>query len=461
MSMSSPFIANAALLTQRAPGPVTLVSAVPGTRNWIAAGRETFGGRGLLFVGSLETGEAKLFEGFEWVTGLLAVDASAVHFTNGSTVVQVRLPELDIAQRTELTPVREAWGAGFAGAGERIALIVTARLCLLGADVKSVDASAGELSERDYFTAVAFLPGATSLVVGRGDGRVELRDVRTLEVTKVLRPLPSTHQRLAQICALDDECLAVSDGNRTTGMLSLATGAFERLDYEDAVIGLHRLADGRLAVIAPRRIIVYAGNARHVDVDFTSALSMVVEHGSFQRSALSGDTLLLACGQGGLLAVEVLLLPLAPPRDEALFRECGELLGALAEALSAKADVNEVVAALLRLDDPKSTEKCFDALSRSGVPLRSAPLHLKSEFPKVRNATVRHMTTFAKHFAAHALDVKPLLQDPVPNIRFQAMYALNSIGDPAAIPWLEPLRNDPNILLDELDRVLSELAAKR
>lgn len=459
--MSKPVIANVALLQQRAPAPVTLVSAVPGTRSWIAAGKEDFGGRGLLFVGSLETGEAKIFEGFEWVRGLLAVDASTAYFTNGSTVVQVRLPEIDIVQRTELTPVREAWGERFAGAGEHIALIVTARLCLLGADVKSVDASAGELSERDCFTAVAFLSGVKSLVVGRGDGRVELRDVRTLEVTKVLRPLSSTHERLEQICALDDECLAVSDGNRTTGMLSLTTGAFERLDYEGPVIGLHRLADGRLAVIAPRRIIVYADKARQVDVDFTSALSMVMEHVSFQRSALCGDTFLFACGKGGLLGVDVLLLPLAPPRDEAQLRECGDLLAALAEALSAKADVNEVVAALLRLDDPKSTEKCFDALSRSGVPLQTAPLHLKSEFPKVRNEAVRHMTTFAKHFAAHASDVKPLLQDPVPNIRFQAMYALNNIGDPAAIAWLEPLRNDPDILASELDRVLGELAEKR
>lgn len=459
--MSAPTVADKSVFQQLAPGPVTMVSAVPGSRHWLAAGREPFGGRGLLFVSPRETGASKIFGGFEWVTGLYALDESTALCTNGSTVVKVSIPELEMRQRVELLPVPEAWGARFAGSGALTAFIVTARLSVFGASEKSVLASEGAPSEVDYFTAAAFLPGAQTLLVGRGDGRLELRDSGTLEVLKVLRPWTATHERLEQICVLSAESVAVSDGNRCTGVFSLTTGSFERLDYEDTVKGLHRLADGRLAVVGPRRVLIYAGKTRQIDVDFTQALSaMISGHEAFHASALCEDTLLLACGKGGLLGLTVSVLPLQPPPDEAQLRG-PDLLQRLEQALQAKANIDDLVAQLLDLESTTLPIKCFDALARHGVHLPSAPLFLKSKFPAVRNGAVRHMTTFARHFQGNAADVKPLLQDPVPNIRFQAVFALGSIGDPAAIEWLQPLRSDPAIIPSSLEGVLSQLEARR
>lgn len=431
---------------QIAPAPASLVASIPNSPNWIA------GGRGLLYAGSLEAGQALIYDGYEWLKGVHALDAKTLVMTEGRTVIEVKYPELEISRRHELPPVPDAWRHAFAGARDVFALASGSRLSVFGSAEKS-EVVAARLDSPDSFTAVEVLPQSRRLVVGRGDGRIEVRDSQTLEVKAVFRPLMKDATCL---CALNEELVAVSDGDRTTTLLSLSSGSLERLDYQDVVIGLHRLSDERLVVVCPRRILVYAGKQREREADLASQLPGIE---SFRRSALSGESLLLASETRGVFKISVADLPPVAAPDPSIAR-AADLLAQLEKALTAKAGIREALSALVQLDDKKAHVEGFEALYRHRVALDSAELrlHLRSTLPSVRRQALRHMTQFAERFSGMAEEVKPLLGDADDDIQYRAISVLGRLKDPVAVEWLQPLRGGTDrFITDEVERVLKEL----
>jgi hypothetical protein len=437
-------------LTPLSSSKTQAVTALPGGGTWLCASDK----EGSVTVGALggkarsaTYGGRKSFE--VSVIGLHGIDARTVALTDGLAVGRFEVGEAGPLKRLArwALPGEMGWRAHLASSpsGERVAVASDLRLGVFGAESKVIQEQGGS---ENHFWALGFLPDGETLAVGRGDGRVELRDARTLEVRKTFSVLK---QALLALCVLDAQTLALADDNAITGLLHLETGAFEELDLQHMkTSGLHRLEDGRLlAVGLSRQLTVFEGTKRVRGLDLSAELG----DRYIQASAVSGRTLLLACEQRGLLSLELDRLPVqaeAPTLDLPL--PAAQLraqtaaaveLALLQETLAAKRDASGLVAKLLELDDEGVHRQVFMLLMNAKVALPDAAKHLASANARVRYYAADLFGEQPEVYAGRSAELLPLLGDPDPQVIAAAAWSLGRLGDAAHGPALEALLRHP------------------
>ena len=309
-------------MDQLADHKVSSVITLPGTRTWIASGKK----EASLATGTIGDDKARVLtyggkKAFDHsVIAMAAIDATTVAMTDGQWVTKLTLAEgaraLKPEQRIRL-PGEMGWNAGLAAARDLIVVASDLRLGAWdGAAPRFVEAKGGFA---ENFRCPAILPDGETILVGRGDGRIELRDLRTLELR---RSFPAVREAVLGVCVLDEHTVAVAGDMADTVLLDLSTGAQVKLDVRSMkTSGLHRLPDGRLLVVGlSRAIAIFDGATRGAEGD----LSRTIGDRYVQDSALvDKDTLLVACEEKGLWKVSLGALPQAAPNPYAPSAEQG------------------------------------------------------------------------------------------------------------------------------------------
>ncbi|MEO8706998.1 MAG: HEAT repeat domain-containing protein, partial [Kofleriaceae bacterium] len=442
---------------------VMFVTALPGTRTWIAQGSDDEAAA--VAAGTLDDGDPrKLTYGGKKafthsVIAMCGLDPTAIAISDGVAMCRLSYAEgaraLKVVQRW-LLPGDMGWHAHIAASagGEHIVVASDARLLVAGAHERCIVATDDGDGDRDatqtrkftsYFRSPAVLPGDELLVVGRGDGRLEVRDLRSLEVRATHHVM---REAVLATCALDERTIAIADDNGTTGLLDLQTGTFVELQLGHMkTAAMFRLGDGRLVVVGlSRRITVFEGTQRVREADLSSELG----DRYVQDAALVDSTLVLACEQRGLLGLPIDELPVkaAPlelPAPARVIRAqvTGDLeLIALSQVISdgtAEVDGPPLVAKLLAHDDETVRRNTFHMFAMRGIAMPRLTEHLTSANPRVRYYAADLYGEIPAVFVGRAAELRSVLADPVDSVVAAAAWSLGRLGDRAAAPWLVEL----------------------
>lgn len=423
---------------------VNHVSTLPGTSIWISSGKK----EGALATGvvgdgkprALTYGGKKAFD--HTVIAMCGVDASTVVMTDGVWVTRLSLAAgaraLKPLQRVRL-PGELGWNAGLAAARDLVVVASDLRLGAWdGAAPRFVEAKGGF---GENFRAPAILPDGETIVVGRGDGRVELRDARTLELRKTF---PAVREAVLATCVLDEHTVAVAGDMADTVLLDLHTGDVVSLPCHGMkTSGLHRLPDGKLLVVGlSRRVAIFDGATLVRDGDLSGTLG----DRYVQESAVAAGTLLAACEEKGLWTIALDALPqdtpaALPAPAEAIRAHATRAaeLALLEGQIGSKQDIAPAVAKLLAKDDETLRRGVFLMLATTNTALPDAPTYLTHALPRVRYYAADHYGQMASLFTTRAPELRPALADADPTVVAAATWALGRLGDAQAGPWIEPL----------------------
>lgn len=436
------------------------VAAFPGSPDWIAEGatpEELETGRlgGAVRTVQFAAGSRPEHSGI----AMLGLDATRIALCDGASAgVYSFAPEsatLALQQRLEL-PGELGWYASLAAtaSGDTIVVASDRRLGVFGAATKCIDdGSSG--TEKTFWSPVV-LPGEKRIAVGRGDGRVEIRDLKTLRLRATHRPV---QEPILAACVVDEHQIAIASDDGRTGLLDIKSGAFRPLDLESMkTSGLHRLAEGRFCVVSlSRRIRIFE------DARCTHALDLSEALGDryIQKSALGPDgTLLLACEQRGLYEVKLDELPAGaaasgdlvvtlevpgPPssgvQEFFVNPKAGILMAVLKGALAdGRMDsVTNVIDQLVQFEDDVSLQSSFIMFVQQKAPMAHLAEYLKSPLARVRYYAADYYGQLPELHAQRATELERVLHDTDPEVVGAAVWSLGRIGDRAAIPWIAPL----------------------